>query len=156
MASGSVGEKALALFGRYGSLFGITDPVEELVAGAVEVDAIGHAHQVFQQRYRGVPVFAGVLRAHSDAAGRLVAVNGTFIPDIAPLSVEPRLSPAEAEVMAVAAVSKRLGTDRDTVLQVSSSTLYVFRSNLARGVSGCAHLVWEVEVANDHHAIERL
>ena len=49
----------------------------------------------FNQTYRGVPVFAGQLRAQVDSAGDLTAVNGFVAPDIK-IGVDPQLSAAQA------------------------------------------------------------
>ena len=51
----------------------------------------------------GVPVFGAVLRAHTDRAGNLTAVNGTIVPD-ANINTTPKLSAEQAAARAIAAV----------------------------------------------------
>ena len=52
------------------------------------------------QRYRGISVFGSGLRANVDAAGRLINVSGAVKPDLAPPSLEPRLSARDAVLAA--------------------------------------------------------
>jgi Zn-dependent metalloprotease len=67
----------------YRSIFGITNVSSELEVVRVAKDPQGGTHIVQRQLYQGVPVFAGELRSHFDASDELVAVNGTFVPEIA-------------------------------------------------------------------------
>ena len=48
-----------------------------------------------QQVYRDLPVFAGELRSHFDASDELVAVSGTFVPELL-VDSNPRRSAEEA------------------------------------------------------------
>jgi Zn-dependent metalloprotease len=130
--------------GRYGSIFGITDQKAELRLRRTESDAYGGTHLNYGQVYRGVPVFAGELRTHFNAAGELRAVNGTFVPDIA---LNPAPSRTKAEATGVALDKVRAGTGVQSV-SARDTTLYVFREGLAKGVAGPNRLVWEVEVGN--------
>ena len=82
-AAAAPAEKSAAFFHKYGSIFGIQQPEAELELRKTATDAQGGAHLTYRQLYRGVPVFAGELKSHFDAAGRLTAVNGTFVPSIA-------------------------------------------------------------------------
>ena len=87
--------KAIDLFGRYGQIFGIEDPIRELEESGRRVDPFGRLHLSFRQVYHDVPVFAAVLRAHFDEYGELSSINGTFIPDIS-LDTEPALPSSTA------------------------------------------------------------
>ena len=69
----------------YGSIFGITDVSSELETVRVAKDPQRGTHIVQRQLYQGVPVFCGELRSHFDASDELVAVTGTFVPEIAGL-----------------------------------------------------------------------
>lgn len=130
--------------GRYGSIFGIADQKAELSLRKTESDPQGGTHLSFKQVYRGVPVFAGELRSHFNAAGELTAVNGIFVPDIA-LNPVPSRTRDEA---ARAALGKVRAERSDQTLSARDTTLYVFREGLAKGVAGPNRLVWEVEVGN--------
>jgi Zn-dependent metalloprotease len=141
--AGGIGatEKHAAVFLReYGSLFGIQNASAELALVKTQTDHLGTTHMSYNQVYRGVPVFAGVLRLHFDAQGLVTAANGTFIPDIA-LDSTPSRSAAEAASTAKARV------DSPGAVAVNT-TLYVYRENLARGIPGANHLAYEVEVSN--------
>jgi Zn-dependent metalloprotease len=49
-------------------------------------------HFVFEQHYRGVPVYGAQVDIHFDRAGEIVAVNNSYQPDIALQSVAPKFS----------------------------------------------------------------
>ncbi|MCH8149136.1 MAG: hypothetical protein IH987_14330, partial [Planctomycetes bacterium] len=93
-------------FVRYGSLFGVTAPDEELNVEDRRIDAFGHTRTTFRQVYKGVPVFGALLRVHADFSDRITVVNGTFVPDIE-LDTIPTLSDSEASKIAVRAISKQ-------------------------------------------------
>ena len=133
----------LDFFRTHGRLFGVTDPDRQLVVAGARADVVGRMHTTIRQVYEGVPVFAGVLRVHADARGQVVAANGTFIPDIK-ISTKPVLGAEEAAGIAVAEVTGQL--DAPIELTAVNKELYVFRANLARGIPGPNHLVYEVEV----------
>lgn len=121
-----------------GSVFGVKSPQAELLTARVDTDFQGGTHVTYRQVYRGVPVFGGVLKSHLNAAGELVAVNGTFVPEIS-LDPRPKRSAQQAGRTAQARVGK--GSVRGT-------TLMVFREGLAKGVRGPNRLAWQVEVSD--------
>jgi Zn-dependent metalloprotease len=129
----------------YGSIFGITSVAAELKDVRVAKDRQGGTHITHQQFYQGVPVFAGELRSHFDASDELVAVNGTFVPEIT-VNPSPSRSAEEAGRTAVARVEADL--ERTDKLAPVATTLMVFREGLAKGVAGPNHLAWQVEVGN--------
>ncbi|MCH8242919.1 MAG: M4 family metallopeptidase [Planctomycetes bacterium] len=130
-------------FVRYGSLFGVTAPDDELNVQDQRIDAFGHTRTTFRQVYKDVPVFGALLRVHADSTNRIIAVNGTFVPDLK-LATIPTLSDAEASKIAVRTIIKQ--SDGGIDLFAVAAKLYVYRLNLARGVPGSNHLVYEVEV----------
>ncbi len=132
-------------FRRYGSIFGIRDFGGELRQVSQKTDRLGHRHTVYAQLYRGVPVFAGMLKVHTDESGRLYAVNGTFIPELS-LEVGPSRTAQEAAAVALAKVA----ADKPQAVGVTarSTRLLVFREGLVKGVAGPNRLAWEVEVGN--------
>ncbi len=137
---GATERHAAVFFGEHGSLFGVRDASAELALAKTQTDYLGTTHMSYDQVYRGIPVFAGVLRVHFDAQGLITAANGTFIPDIA-LNAVPSRSAAEAARVAETDVN---GAGAVAV----NTTLYVYRENLARGIPGDNHLAYEVEVSN--------
>ena len=56
----------------------------------------GAVHLLWEQSYRGIPLFGPGLSATVDADGRLVNIGGAPRPDLAVTSVEPRLSALDA------------------------------------------------------------
>jgi Zn-dependent metalloprotease len=145
--------KAKGFLRQFGGLLGLAD-TGDLVQTATSTDALGATHITYEQRYRGVPVFGGVLKAHVDKAGNLTAVNGSLVPDIS-LSTDPRLSASEARARAIATVADDppiASTDRAAKkggrLRAESTELLVYRTGLVRGVSGTSELVYEVVVTN--------
>jgi Zn-dependent metalloprotease len=137
--------KATTFFGRYGVALGIEDPARELEETDERVDILGMTHLRYQQVYRGVPVFAAVLRAHFDPHDEIVTINGTFIPNL-DVDPTPTLSDHEAAMIARGVVAKENDLD-PSELETAPATLYVYRAGLARGVPGADYLVWEIEVS---------
>ena len=149
----SAEDVARNFFSSYGGVFGIQNHGEELRTIATTSDRLQTTHVSFQQLYRGVPVFAGILKAHVDSRQRLMAVNGTFVPGIN-VDTSPLLNEEKASERAVAAVKNQGTQGAATPLTAKSSSLYVYRTGLARGVSGQDHLVYEVEVGNGSNVRE--
>jgi Zn-dependent metalloprotease len=146
--------KARGFFARYPDLFGIQDASSELRQVSSTKDAYGFTHLSYEQTYKGLPVFAGLVRAHFDRANRLTVVNGTFVPNV-DLNTDARLSPAQAAQKAIAEVVARPpATEEDddaaapAGLRAVSTTLEVYRMGLVRNLPGSNQLVYEVEVTN--------
>ena len=147
-SAASASAKADAFFEGYAQAFGARPG--ELVRHRVSADKLGWTVD-YVQRYRGVPVFAAMLRAHVDRDGNLTAVNGYAAPDLN-LSVSPRLSAAESGRAAVAAVkADPPGHDGDANTSGVKSVrtdLVVYRTGVPRGDLGKAVLTYVVEVSN--------
>lgn len=136
-----------AFLAAHRAVFGLNDPGRELFLEGAKTDALGFTHITYRQRYDGVPVFAGVLKGHLDAANRLRVVNGTIIPDIS-LDARPSRTSEEAARVAVARVREGRDKAEAAAIRTQSSQLYVFREGLVQGIPGPNHLVWEVVVGN--------
>jgi Zn-dependent metalloprotease len=137
--------KSLAFLREQAQAFGLTDPDSQLSLVKTERDLQGALHLTFNQTYRGVPVFAGVIKAHLDPAGDLRAVNGLAVPAIE-LDPVPSRSSEEAAAAALAKVQSE--SPQASALGVKGSKLYVYRTGMARGVEGQNHLTWEIEMSN--------
>jgi Zn-dependent metalloprotease len=137
-------ERSQEFLSRHGGIFGIRNMPTELEEVRVDADRAGGAHITYRQRYQGLPVFAGELKSHFDAADQLTAVSGTFVPEIS-VNSTPTRSADEASRIAVGKVESEL--DR-TGLSARGSELLVFRAGLAQGVAGPNHLAWKVEVGD--------
>lgn len=149
---GSPQDQSVAFFNRYGDAFGVANASTDLSLAGEASDAMGGRHLTYNQNYKGVPVYAGVLKTHFDAAGELRVVNGNIIPDIN-LNPVPSHKARDAAAGAVALVQADPGDGErparsNAPLSARRSTLYVYRANLARGIPGKNHLVYEVEVSN--------
>ena len=101
----------------------------------------------FQQVYRGVPVFAGIMRAHVDSKQRLTAVNGTFVPGIN-VDTKASLTTEKAGSNALLEVKDNRGEVLTDASAIKATRLYVYHTGLAKGVPGQDYLVYEVEVGN--------
>ncbi len=148
-ASGSLEVQARSFFREHGALFGIRDAQGELRLVDSGVDETGRSRLTFHQIHGGLPVFAGVLRAHFDADGRLTAVNGVFVPGIS-VSTQPRVAreiAARAAVEAASVVDAEHPTSGARV-RVLGQRLVVFRTGLVQGVKGESHLAYQVDVGN--------
>ena len=146
--------KAIGFFTEYGRLFGVQNAANELEQLSSFTDSQGATHISYRQVYRGVPVFAAILRAHVDSSNGLTAVNGVFIPDV-DIDTSPSFAAEEAAGRAIAEVLANPPQNEMTgaVLDLSAADLsaitpklYVYRDGLIRGIEGPNYLVYEVEV----------
>ena len=76
----------------HGYLFGIVDPVKQLVQRKTFTDSLQTTHASFEQVHKGVPVFSGVIRLHQNGAGDFTVANGDFYPIPNEFVVIPQLS----------------------------------------------------------------
>src|SRR5688572_15999368 len=146
--------KAKGFFAEYGGLFGVKNADTELALLSTFTDSKGATHVSYQQKYKGVPVFAAILQTHMDANNKLTAMNGVFIPDIA-VNTSPAFSADQAAERAIADVlanppkNELTGAVSDiSGLSASAPALYVYRDGLIQDVAGPNYLVYEVEVTN--------
>lgn len=143
----SVAAEADAFFSTYGAAFGVADSSRQLRRLDQRND--GHMqHVIFQQVHEGIPVFGGELRAHFDADGRLLAANGTFLPELE-VDTRPSWSRDAAIAKAIRLVEgQHAGEIRTLDLAAVQVGLRIYQQGLLQGVAGTRHLVYEVEVAN--------
>jgi Zn-dependent metalloprotease len=137
-------EKARAFLHDYAGVFGLSNVDADLQLEREQSDELGATHLSYSQSYRGVPVFAGVLRAHFGSSGELTAVNGNVVPGIQ-VDPNPTRSAVEAGATAIAAVAAD-NPGRDVF--VRSGVLMVYRTGLVRGTEGDNYLTWQMEVGN--------
>ncbi len=137
--------RSIRFLNQYAGLFGISSVGSELAAPRVVTDAQGATHLTYKQVYRGVPVFAGELKAHFNPSGELTAVNGNFVPEI---TVDPTPSRTAEQAAATAIRAVQPDLLRKTKPLTAKTTLMIFREGLAQGVPGDNHLAWQVEVGN--------
>lgn len=77
-------------------VFGVTAPQSELRLSGGQFDILGYRHELFQQVWRGVPVFTGQLRIHYRKDGTFHAATGRFYPIPSSLETRPRITIDEA------------------------------------------------------------
>jgi Zn-dependent metalloprotease len=137
-------DKSINFFKEHGSLFGINNENVELRLDEEKDDLQGNKHQTFKQFYKGVPVFAGILKTHFDKEGQLNAVNGNAVPEIE-VDITPAIDSQSAAEIAVALVADQKETKKLTAKNI---TLYLYRTGLVEGVPGNDYLAYEIEVTN--------
>lgn len=143
--------KATAYLQDYATAFGARPG--ELKQSEVYVGKNGYSI-TFAQSYKGVPVFAGEIKAHVDQDGDLTSVNGFAAPDLS-LDVSPALSREQASAKALQIVSAKPAGYEDggprnfrAGLAVRDAKLVVYRTGSPRGITGESKLAWAVEVWN--------
>jgi Zn-dependent metalloprotease len=94
-----------AFLENHGALFGVTDMNAQLVDQGTKVDHLGQQHTTYYQVHQGVRVMGGELRVHQDVQGRVFAANGDFFAISPKVSTVPMVAQAQAEAIAVAAVT---------------------------------------------------
>nr|WP_260173833.1 M4 family metallopeptidase [Nocardioides albus] len=143
-------EKARKYLDKYAPVFGAE--ADQLDQSKVTTNPAGWTVE-FKQEYEGVPVFAGVLKAHVDKAGDLTSVNGFAAPDL-DLSTTPKWSKEKASAKALELVkAKPADAHADSQVstlgvEVAKADLNVYRMGAAQGVSGKSLLAWVIEVSN--------
>jgi Zn-dependent metalloprotease len=100
------------------------------------VDSVLGSHFVFEQQYRGVPVYGAQVAIHFNQTGEIIAVNNTYEPGVTLNSVEPRLSRSRATARALAVV-------RGNAQSEPTSDLVVFE------VNDSFSLAWRIVVPTD-------
>ena len=147
--------KAKGFLAKFGGLLGVADAGADLQQIGSSTDAYGATHITYAQKYKGLPVFGGMLKVHVDAAGDLTAVNGTIVPAI-DLATNPRLSARDARTQAIALVKAEpptastdsAGKSKADKLRAESNVLLVYRTGLIKGDVGTNELAYHVVVTN--------
>jgi Zn-dependent metalloprotease len=96
VAAGDAEAVARAFLAAYAALFRIADPAAELALQRVDRESSGAAHVRFAQRWKGLPLPEAELIVHLDAGGRVVLVNGSYVPTPRGVDTAPALSAADA------------------------------------------------------------
>ena len=144
----TVVEKTELFLLRHGNAFGIDAPALQLEPLRDRTDRLGHRHVVFDQVYRGIPVFGGRMGLHFDAAGDLIAAGATVVPDISVGRVTPDVPENLVRARMTRLVAKQHDMHPDD-LTVPVAEMVVFHDGLIWGRAGESHLAWRIEVTND-------
>ena len=140
---------------QYGGLFGIANPSGDLTEVRAFTSKSGNSAVRFQQRYAGVPVFAGELAVQVGKTGAVLSTSGEAMPNIA-VDVTPQVQGAAAADLARALAAKYDHVDLGAV-QASTPELWIYDPSLigADGPPG-TRLVWRVEARTALGDVDRL
>ncbi len=170
LAAQTLVAKSDAFFAQSGALFGLDSTTTDLSVTASSRDSYGYTMIAYQEAYRGVPIFGGILRSHFNNSGQLTAVNGVAIPtinlDSSKFNTVPTLSAQEAIDHAIAAVRQAVAEESPAVasaatatltaaLTADSATLYLYQAGLVQGVTGPLKLTYQVTVINETQTVRR-
>ncbi len=139
---------ALKFLGKYGALFGLKNPAQELSLRREKALTNGRAFSRFQQVYQGIPVFGGELLVQTDKAKGILSANGEFLPDIS-LSTTPTFDPDSASRTARDATAKWHQVASST-LSVSQPELWIYNPALVGAEGTSTRLVWRMEVISNN------
>jgi len=90
-------EKAKAVLGSYGDLFGLSNPATELGNAEATTDKLGVTHVSFTQMAAGVPVYSSGISVHFSQKGEeLSFISGSVIPDVSVAEDKAKLSAEQA------------------------------------------------------------
>jgi hypothetical protein len=101
-------------------------------------------HLFFRQLHNGIPVYPAELGVHL-GANDIIGLGGRYVPDIT-LPPTPRLSPAEAEALALAYTTPVTGGMSLPSVQGDTQLRYINRGLLGYD-DDRTHLAWRVNVA---------
>ena len=117
------------------SLFKMTGRTDDLELVRSFDSPLG-THFVFEQRYRGIPIYDTQVAVHFNQAGEIVAVNNGYKPDIALRSVRPLVSRENAIGLVNAALDR-------VDMSKSLAKLVIY------GETGDFALAWQVVIPTD-------
>ena len=134
-------QKARAVLGQYGELFGLGSSSAELGRSQVATDGLGMTHVYFDQMADGVPVFGGRVGVHFERGGAIVAsMNASVVPDLPAGEERAKLSAKEALAQAEQALPSGV--------LVKAPELQVFAGVGPRISGAAARLAWFVWLAD--------
>lgn len=146
-------EKNASFFiSKFGRSFGLNHP-SELKISKNSQDYAGRSLVHYKQFKDDIPVFAGEIKFLFDANGRLISINNDIIP-VEKLDSTPRIDLKKGQEIALSHIVAESGNFTPANIHIEKSRLVVFRSGYIQGISGYAHLAYEVSVT-DHGNIGR-
>lgn len=105
-------ESAQSFFTANKELFRMSDPATELTLKRQTGDQLGMTHVHMSQQHEGIPVYAAEMSVHFSQDGKILAVNGHYVPDIAvsttpDINVDDAVKAAQADLGYAAPSSSR-------------------------------------------------
>ena len=147
---------ALSFLALRGREFGLADPANDLkILRKTQADN-GASTVRFQQTYHGVPILAGEMIVHMDAAKNVLSASGDILPDIN-LDVAPAVNKTDAIQTALVTTALENAIPMEG-LQASAPELWIYNPVLLTPYHGETVLVWRIEVTpeNDLDPIRQL
>lgn len=133
------------------SLFGLSDPSEQLMLMNKTFDATGQSHYLYQLQHNGIPVYGKYMRVHLNAGKRISEIRNqmTSVPlPLMPLTTKPSLSVEEAILALKADLEKEIGRSiqLDTMLDDSISSPASSASLIIYPYKGKSYLAYETNL----------
>ncbi|MHB1390995.1 MAG: M4 family metallopeptidase [Thermoleophilia bacterium] len=136
---------AISFFDANQSLYHMTSPVAELAVIRKAGDNLGMTHLHMTQQYRGVPVFGADMAVHFAADGKIVAVNGRYVPHI-DINVDPDLTSEAAVAIA----------QKDLAYDAPSSSFEPPLLTILAPAGRPRQLTWKVTLASDNPPLRQV
>jgi Zn-dependent metalloprotease len=137
--------------GVYGSLFGISDPENELILDKARQTPDGRHVTKFDQVYKGLPVIAGEIIVNMDHDKNIKSVNGEVSPGI-DVDITPLVDIASAEALAVTRVSKKYMIPEGS-LEALPGELSIYNPVLLGDRMNKNFLAWKIIVRSEESPI---
>ncbi len=128
-------QEAAAFLAKYRTLLRLEEPEREPRFIRLHRDGRGHSHLRYAQSYRGVPVRGTGLILHLDRRGRVISMDGKYIPSPGGIQLTPRIDSTRAVTAAKEALKIPAGTNPP-----SRATLVIHTDP----GSGTPALAWEI------------
>lgn len=127
----------------YGSYFGLLNPSEETRLANEKKDDLEMNHFWYDQKYKGIPVFAGQVAVHVRDNLSVSSANGIIVPDIN-IDTNPKISKEKAIGKAISVWSKQFKTSK---VEVLNTELMIFNKGIVENKNDSKnYLVYEVEL----------
>jgi len=142
-----VDEPAKSFLAKYGSLFGVSNPEEELALMKVDSSSDEHTFVRFQQVYDGIPVLGGEIIVQTISNGYFLSANGEILPNIE-LDTAPKLNDEQAKTIAIEKIGNVYGITAEKLV-ASDPELWIYNPALL-GSGGLERtlLVWRTSVTS--------
>jgi Zn-dependent metalloprotease len=127
----------------YGSYFGLSNPSEETKLVGERKDDLAISHFWYDQKYKGIPVFAGQMAVHVKDNLSVSSANGIVVSDIN-VDTNPTISKEKAVEKAINAWGKQFKVSEVDVL---NTELMIFNKGIVENkADNNNYLVYEVEL----------
>lgn len=144
-ADASPEEAARGFLNTYGTLFGLTDPDNELTVMKQRLENNGRSAVRFQQNYRGIPIIGGEIIVQMGNRQDILSANGEVLPDIE-ISIIPSVDAKTAVQTALNKVAKDYGLSAAD-LTATEPELWIYNPGIMGGPGiPTSTLVWRIEV----------